>query len=160
MGTPIFILQSIHQGSYFACYVISILLCLYMPGQIKMLRIFETLLGYSSFQRVLNSITYIPATWMATSWNIYRNLAFSNFYKNPLRRKDSSGHNSFCPGDYWPLKRTVNSARGFTQSQLSPPTLSANLGKVQSWTCWRRWFISVWKECQHQLYKRSLSSHP
>lgn len=46
-----------------------------------------------------------------------------------------------------------------TQSQLSPPTLSASLGKVKSWTCWRRWFISAWKECQNQQYKRFLSSH-
>lgn len=65
---------------------------------------------------------------MATSWNIYRNLAFSNFYKNPLRCKDSSGHNSFCLGDYWPLKRNVNSARGF----YTKPIISSH-SLCQSW---------------------------
>lgn len=41
-----------------------------------------------------------------------------------------------------------------TQSQLSPPTLSAGLGKVRSWTCWRRWFITEWKECQNSTVQK------
>lgn len=60
----------------------------------------------------------------------------------------ASGRTSSYAVDYWFIKR-MSALRGtLTQSQLSPPTLSASLGKVKSWTCWRRWFITEWKECQ------------
>ena len=45
------------------------------------------------------------------------------------------------------------------QSQLPPTAFSVSLHIVKAWTCWRKWFISLSKECRHHVYKTFLSLH-
>lgn len=52
------------------------------------------------------------------------------------------------------LQENASSAWDFNTKPLSPPTLFACLGKVKSGTCWRRWFITEWKECQNSTIQK------
>lgn len=44
--------------------------------------------------------------------------------------------------------------RAWTEGQLSPPTPFASLDKVKSWTCWRKWLITEWKERQYSSVQK------
>ena len=71
---------------------------------------------------------------------------------SPMKTYLATGH--FILKNTSPYK-----GKAAVQSQLSPTALSASLHKVKAWTCWRKWFISLSKECRHHVYKRFLSLH-